>query len=149
MSAMLLGCTRCGQTNRISSEKRPTAARCGKCHEPLFAGRAVEVTEGVFNRHLAADDLPMLVDVWAPWCGPCRMMSPAFDAAAGSLEPDVRLFKLNADAAPALSQRFAVRSIPTIMLFRKGELLGRSSGVMNTPQIVAWTRQHLPHAAAA
>ena len=145
----MLICPHCGQKNRISAERDAKSAHCGKCHQALFDGHPVEVDEAAFNRHLTTDELPLLVDVWAPWCGPCRMMAPAFEAAAGVLEPEVRLLKLNADTAPNVSQAFAIRSIPTILLFHRGRLVSRSSGALTAPQIVAWTRQHLPARAAA
>lgn len=145
----LLICTHCGQKNRISSERPLREARCGKCHAAFFAGHPFEVADAALRSHIRTDDLPLLVDVWAPWCGPCRMMAPAFEAAAARLEPEVRLFKLNADNAPDISQRFAVRSIPTILLFHKGNLVARSSGAMTADQIVGWTAQHLPAARAA
>ena len=145
----LLICPYCGQKNRVSAERDARAARCGKCHQALFSAQPVEVDEAAFDRYLKTDELPLLVDVWAPWCGPCRMMGPAFESASGLLEPDVRLLKLNADTAPNVSEAFAIRSIPTILLFHKGRLVGRSSGALTAPQIVAWTRQHLPARKAA
>ncbi len=148
-ASRLLICPHCGQKNRISVERDAKSAHCGKCHQALFGAHPVEVDEAAFNRHLTTDELPILVDVWAPWCGPCRMMGPAFEAASGVLEPEVRLLKLNADTAPNVSQAFAIRSIPTILLFHKGRLVSRSSGALTAQQIVAWTRQHLPARAAA
>lgn len=145
----LLICPRCGQKNRISAERDARSAHCGKCHRALFDAHPIEVDEAAFNRHLKTDELPLLVDVWAPWCGPCRMMAPAFEAASGILEPEVRLLKLNADTAPNVSQAFAIRSIPTILLFHRGRLVSRSSGALTAPQIVAWTRQHVPARTAA
>lgn len=148
-ASRLLICPHCGQKNRISTERDGKSAHCGKCRRLLFDTHPVEVDEAAFNRHLITDEVPLLVDVWAPWCGPCRMMAPAFEAAAGVLEPEVRLVKLNADTAPNVSQAFAIRSIPTILLFHRGRLVSRSSGALTAQQIVAWTRQHLPATAAA
>lgn len=137
-------CTHCGRKNRISLERHAITARCGKCHVPFFSGRAAEVDEVQFGQILVNDGLPLLVDVWAPWCGPCRAMSPAFEAAAAQLEPDMRLLKLNADGAPEIIRRFDIRSIPTVLLFDHGRLVARSPGAMSTPQIVTWARQHAP-----
>jgi thioredoxin 2 len=144
----ILACGRCGQKNRIAADRPLREARCGQCRAPLFAGAPVEIDEAALSRHLETDTLPVLVDVWAPWCGPCRTMSPAFAAAAGVLEPNLRLFKLDADAAPELSRRFSIRSIPTLLLFHRGALVARSAGAMDTRQIVAWARQHLAGTAA-
>lgn len=136
-------CGRCGQINRVPTDRPAERARCGACHMELFAGHPVEVAEADFDRHITRNDIPVLVDVWAPWCGPCRVMAPMFEQAAAALEPDVRLLRLNSDEAPELSTRLGIRSIPTLLLFQGGKVLARTSGVMRLDQIVAWTRAHL------
>jgi len=113
-------CTNCGKTNRLPPERAPAAARCGSCHQPIFSAHPVEVDEAGFARHLANSDIPLLVDVWAPWCGPCRAMAPMFERAAGELEPDVRLLKLNSDNAPTLSSGLGISGIPPLLLMRNG-----------------------------
>ena len=136
-------CGACGQINRMPAERPPREARCGACHKPLFSGHPVEVDEAAFERHIGQSSIPILVDVWAPWCGPCRTMAPMFEEAAAALEPAVRLLKLNADIAPKISARFGIRSIPTLLLLRSGQLVAQSSGVINAKQIAAWTQTHL------
>jgi thioredoxin 2 len=136
-------CGTCGQINRVPADRPAEAARCGACHKPLFTAHPLEVGEAGLERHIAHSGIPILVDVWAPWCGPCRTMAPMFEEAGAALEPDVRLLKLNADEAPNISARLGIRSIPTLLLLRSGQLVARSSGVMNAKQIVAWTQHNL------
>jgi thioredoxin 2 len=132
-------CAHCGKINRLPAERTATNARCGSCHRPIFSGQPIEVDEEAFGRHVAHSDIPVLVDVWAPWCGPCRSMAPMFERAAQELEPRVRLLKLNADNAPSVSSRFGISGIPTLLLMRNGREIARSSGAMDTRNIVAWT----------
>jgi thioredoxin 2 len=132
-------CGHCGKINRLPAERAPQDAHCGSCHQPIFDGHPIEVDERAFARHMAHSDIPLLVDVWAPWCGPCRAMAPMFERAAKELEPGVRLLKLNADEAPAVSSRFSITGIPTLLLMRGGKEISRQSGAMNTGNIVAWT----------
>ncbi|MDP1866322.1 MAG: thioredoxin TrxC [Bradyrhizobium sp.] len=132
-------CGHCGRINRLPAERTATKARCGSCHQPIFSGHPIEVDEQAFDRHLAHNDVPVLVDVWAPWCGPCRSMAPMFERAAQQLEPAVRLLKLNSDEAPAVSSRLGISGIPTLLLMRNGREIARTSGAMDTRNIVAWT----------
>jgi thioredoxin 2 len=136
-------CPHCAATNRVPSDKPAQAARCGGCHRALFDGRPAAVDGARFARHRAANDIAVLVDVWAPWCGPCRMMAPMFERAAADLEPEVRLLKLNADEEQHVSAELGVSGIPALLLFRGGRLIARTAGAMDANRIVAWTRQQL------
>jgi thioredoxin 2 len=132
-------CGQCGQINRLPAKRAVTAARCGSCHQPIFSGHPIEVDEAGFARHLAHNDIPVLVDVWAPWCGPCRSMAPMFERAAQALEPKVRLLKINADTAPTVSSQLGISGIPTLLLMKDGREISRISGAMDAQKIVAWT----------
>ena len=132
-------CGHCGRTNRLPVVRAPEGARCGACHQPMFTGHPIEVDEQGFERHVANSDIPVLIDVWAPWCGPCRAMAPMFERAAEQLEPKVRLLKLNSDKSPALSSRLNITGIPTLLLMRGGREIGRHAGAMDARSIVAWT----------
>jgi thioredoxin 2 len=132
-------CGQRGQINRLPAERSLEAARCGSCHQPIFSGHPIEVDEQAFNRHVAHSDIPVLVDVWAPWCGPCRSMAPMYDRAARELEPKVRLLKLNSDTAPGVSSRLGISGIPTLLLMRGGREISRTAGAMDTQKIVSWT----------
>ena len=135
-------CPRCAATNRLPVERDPDTAKCGACHVALFNGQPAEVDTAVLERHLRGNDIPVLLDVWAPWCGPCRSMAPAFARAAMLLEPGIRLLKLNADTAPDMTARLQVQGIPALLLFHRGEVLARTAGAMNANHIVAWARRH-------
>lgn len=144
----LVVCGSCGGVNRIPSARPSKDAKCGKCHAMLFDGRPRDVGSAIFERHVGRSTLPVLVDVWAPWCGPCRMMAPAYEAAAGKLEPEVQLIKLNSDAEQEAASRLGIRGIPTMILFHGGREIARTSGAMSTGQIVTWVRDRLPSVAA-
>jgi thioredoxin 2 len=136
-------CPHCESVNRVPQAKSGDAAKCGQCHAPLFTAHPVELSEAGFERHVARSDIPVLVDFWAPWCGPCRMMAPYYEQAARQLEPSVRVAKLNTEEAQTLAARLGIRSIPTLALFRGGREVARTAGAMDTSGIVSWVRQQL------
>jgi thioredoxin 2 len=140
-------CPHCAATNRLPGDKPVQAARCGACHRALFEGHPAAADAVKFDKHRRANDIALLVDVWAPWCGPCRVMAPMFDEAAAELEPDVRLLKVNADEEPAIASELGVTGIPALLLLRGGRIIARTAGAMDTRRIVAWTRSHLAGAA--
>jgi thioredoxin 2 len=142
-------CGHCGQVNRVGANRPANLAQCGKCHQALFAGIPFEVDEATFERHVTRSDIPLLVDVWAPWCGPCRAMAPMFAQAARLLEPELRLLKVNSDEAQSLSGRLEIRSIPTLLFIWNGKVLTRHTGAMDTRRIVDWAREHLKNVRAA
>lgn len=137
-------CVNCGAANRLPDGKDPLDAKCGRCKAPLFAGSPASVTGAELERHRRlTQGAGLLLDVWAPWCGPCRTMAPHFAAAARQLEPGVRLLKLDSEAEPAAAGALNVSSIPTLILFRDGQVAARQAGAMSTAQIVDWTRRGL------
>ncbi len=136
-------CPHCAATNRVPAERVADKPKCGQCHKPLFDGHPVALDEAAFERHIAGNDVPVVVDFWAPWCGPCRMMAPEFEKAAGILEPEVRFAKVNTEEAQRLAMRHRIRSIPTMAIFRNGEEMARQSGAMTAAQIAQWVRSNL------
>ena len=137
-------CVKCGGINRLPPTRPAIGAKCGRCGTKMFVGHPENVTTEIFDRQITRNTMPVLVDVWAPWCGPCRIMAPAYEAAAQELEPNVRLVKLNSDAEPAISSRLGIRGIPTMILYHKGQEVARTSGAMSASQIVGWVRDQLP-----
>jgi thioredoxin 2 len=133
-------CPHCSATNRIPAVRLGEAPKCGQCHQLLFTGQPIELTTASFRRTIERSDLPVVVDFWAPWCGPCRMMAPEYAAAARELEPGARLAKLDTEAEPALAGEFDIRSIPTLVCFRGGREIARRSGAIPKAEIVRWVR---------
>lgn len=136
-------CPNCQALNRVPRPRLSDNPRCGKCKEPLFTGHPVSLTDQTFDRHLTRSEFPLVVDFWAPWCGPCKMMAPFFEQAATELEPGVRLVKVNTDENLMLAQRYGINSIPTTAVFEGGREIARQPGAMNLPQLMQFIRSNL------
>ena len=152
-TAVHVVCPHCDTINRLPGERlanRDTGGgRCGHCHQRLFEGHPVALDTARFERHLAKSDVPLVVDFWAPWCGPCRAMAPEFERAAAMLEPEARLVKVNVDEEPALAQKFQTRSIPTILIALHGRELARAAGARSAAQLVEWVGREISRVNAA
>lgn len=135
---MLVVCVPCGATNRVPADRARDNPVCGRCGKALLDGRPVELGDADFDAVVSRTEIPLVVDFWAPWCGPCRQMAPQFEAAARQLQGRALFAKVNSDANPRLSSRFAIRSIPTLLLLRGGAEVRRQPGAVTAPQIVAW-----------
>jgi thioredoxin 2 len=131
-------CGHCDSVVRLPSERLGAAPRCPKCHFALFEAKPITLNAGNFDQHVARNDLPLVVDFWAPWCGPCIAMAPFYEATARELEPKLRFAKLNTEDEPAPATRFNIRSIPTLIVFRGGKEIARHSGAMDSSQLKRW-----------
>jgi thioredoxin 2 len=135
-------CPHCDAVNRVPSARLGEGPTCGKCGGELFTGRPTDLSSARFAKHIERSDLPVLVDFWAPWCGPCRTMAPFYAQATQRLEPRVRVVKVDTEANQDLGARYAIRSIPTLALFRNGREVARQPGAMDTNNILAWVQRH-------
>jgi len=143
MNHLHVACPHCTAVNRIPAERLVAHPKCGKCGEQLFLGKPMELSQSSFQKHLLKNDIPILVDFWAPWCGPCKMMGPAFAEAATQLEPRMRLGKVNTEVEQNLGAQLNIRSIPTLVLFMDGVEKSRQSGAMNSAGIIQWANGQL------
>ncbi|MFK5947266.1 MAG: thioredoxin TrxC [Methylococcales bacterium] len=133
-------CPHCNSVNRIATDRLVDNPKCGCCKKILFTRHPIELTAKTFTQHINRNDIPVVVDFWALWCGPCKMMAPAYAQATAKLEPYVRLAKINTEEEQVLAGQHNIRSIPTLAIFKKGKEVARQSGAMSAEDIVRWVK---------
>jgi len=143
VASQVVVCPNCQSPNRIPAARLGDNPRCGKCKKALFTGHPIALTDQTFDRHLSRSELPLVVDFWAEWCAPCKMMAPFFEQAAEELEPQVRLAKVDTEANRQLGQRYQISSIPTTVVFKGGREVARQPGAMNLQQLLQWIRSNI------
>lgn len=136
-------CPQCDITNRVPRARLDENPKCGRCKQSLFNAHPIELTKANFKKHLVNSSIPVVIDFWAPWCGPCRMMSPIFEQASAQLEPKVRLAKLNTEQEQMIAAQFGIQSIPTTVIFVGGKEVARQSAAVDLSSLIRWVQSHI------
>jgi thioredoxin 2 len=136
-------CPHCTAINRSPADRPAEKAKCGACHNPLFSGKPFAASAQSFATHLQRNDIPVVADFWAEWCGPCKMMAPAYERVAAELEPHVRFLKVDTEAEQQLAAQYNIRSIPTLVLFRNGKVVAQRAGALDATSLRAWIEQNV------
>jgi len=135
-------CPLCNTTNRIADDRLTDSPNCGKCKSKLFLGKPCDLTIQNFAKHINNSSIPVVVDFWAPWCGPCKSMAPTYNQVASTLEPAIRFAKVNTEDQQQLAAQYQIRSIPTLMIFKNGKAVAQQAGAMNADTLTQWVKQH-------
>ena len=134
-------CPHCGAVNRLPVAKPAAEAKCGVCHKPLFSGHPSAATTASFAKHIGRNDVPVVVDFWAEWCGPCKTMAPVYERVAAEMEPELRFLKVDTEREPELANRYGIRGIPTMMVFRNGKPIAQRAGAIDAGTLKVWLKQ--------
>ncbi len=143
MSTEQVVCPHCLAVNRVPGERLKDDPKCGKCHKPLFVDHAIEANSAMLQKFMQKSTIPVVVDFWASWCGPCKMMAPVFNQAAGMLKGEAQLLKVNTETEQAISAQLGIRSIPTLIIFKNGQEVARTAGAMNLQSLIQWIKQYV------